>query len=398
LLAYLDCFSGIAGDMFLAALIDAGLPAETLKADLEKLPIGGWRLEVEDVVRCGVGCTLVKVELSEDHQPHRRLSDLLAILEGTDLDEAVLETAGRVFTNLAEAEAKVHRCPVEEVHFHEVGAVDAVVDVVGAVAGLHRLGVEEVVASPVNTGRGMVSTSHGTYPIPGPATLALLEGFPCYAEGPEIELATPTGAALLATLASSAGPMPPMVPRAVGYGAGRAEVEGRPNALRLVLGHRDPLAAGETVVVLETHLDDCSPELFDHVMSRCFAAGALDVSLSPIQMKKTRPGVALTAITPPEAAEAVTDVFFTETTTFGIRRTTTRRVVLDRELLMVQTDWGPVAVKVGRRSGRLVQVAPEFEDCRRIAEAKGIPLRAVQLASETAAMELLGDGGEGAEP
>lgn len=389
MIAYLDCFSGIAGDMFLGALVDAGLSVEDLQSDLGRLPVGGWRLEVEEVDRCGVGCTLVRVEISDKPQPHRRLSDLLAILEGADLGEAVQTTAGRVFTNLAQAEAKVHRCPVEEVHFHEVGAVDAVVDVVGTVAGLQRLGVEEVIASPVNTGRGMVSTSHGTYPVPGPATLALLEGFPCYAEGPEIELATPTGAALLATLASSAGPMPPMVPRAVGYGAGRAEVSDRPNALRVVLGHRDSLAAGETVAVLETHLDDCSPEIFDHIMSRCYAAGALDVSLAPIQMKKSRPGVALTAIAPPEAAEAVTDVLFTETTTFGIRRTTTRRAVLERELLMVQTDWGPVAVKVGRRSGRLLQVAPEYEDCRRIAETKGLPLRNVQKAAETAALDLL---------
>jgi uncharacterized protein (DUF111 family) len=180
-----------------------------------------------------------------------------------------------------------------------------------------------------------------------------------------------------------------MVPTAVGYGAGQADLADRPNALRLVLGHRDPLAAGEKVAVLETHLDDCSPELFEHVMNRCFTAGALDVSLSPIQMKKTRPGMALTVIAPPEAAEAVTDILFAETSTFGIRRTTTRRVVLDREILMVQTLWGPVAVKIGRQAGRLLQVAPEYEDCRRIAETKAVPLRGVQQAAEKAARELL---------
>lgn len=388
-IAYLDCFSGIAGDMFLGALIDVGLPFDALKADLETLPVSGWSLNVGEVMRCGVGCTLVEVEISESRQPHRKLSDLLTIIEGASLPDAVRSTSSSVFTNLAEAEAKVHRCPVEEVHFHEVGAVDAIVDVVGTVAGLHRLGVEEVIASAVNTGSGMVSTSHGTYPVPGPATLALLEGFPCYAEGPAIELATPTGAALLITLASSTGPMPPMVPKAVGYGAGQADLADRPNALRLVLGHRDPLAAGEAVVVLETHLDDCSPELFDHVMNRCFAVGALDVSLSPIQMKKTRPGVALTVIAPPEAVEAVTDVLFTETTTFGIRRTTTRRVVLDREVLMVQTQWGPVAVKIGRRGGRILHAAPEYEDCRRIAETKAVPLRTIQQAAERAAWDIL---------
>ncbi len=340
-----------------------------------------------------MGCTLATVEVTDPHPPHRRLADLLGIVEGADLPGAVTSSAAQVFTRLAEAEARVHRCPVEEVHFHEVGAVDAIVDVVGTIAGLYRLGVEELVASPVNTGRGTVSMDHGTYPVPGPATLALLEGFPCYAEGPEMELATPTGAALVTTLASSAGPMPPLVAQAVGYGAGQADLAGRPNALRLVLGRRDPLAAGETVVVLETHLDDCSPELFDYVTARCFEAGALDVALSPLQMKKNRPGVALTAICPPDATEAVTKVLFAETTTFGVRRTATRRVVLDREVLMVESPWGPVTVKVGRRAGRLLQVAPEYEDCRRVAETKAVALRTVQKTVERIAWELLEPGG-----
>lgn len=389
-LAYCDCFSGVAGDMFLGALLDAGLAVDTLRADLDALGVAGWSLDVAQVERCGVGCTLATVELTEDPKPHRRLADLLSIVEGADLPDPIRETAARVFRRLAEAEAHVHRCPPEEVHFHEVGAVDAIVDVVGTVAGFHRLGVEEIIASPVNTGSGTVSTAHGILPVPAPATLALLEGFPCYAEGPRLELATPTGVALLTTLASSSGPMPLMTPHAVGYGAGQAVVAERPNALRLVLGRRDPLAAGETVVVLETHLDDCSPELFDHIMNRCFAAGALDVSLTPIQMKKTRPAVALSAITPPEAAEAVTDVLLAETTTFGIRRTTTRRIVLDREVLSAQTPWGPVSVKVGRRAGRILQVAPEYEDCRRIAQDKSVPLRTVQRAAEAEAWRLLG--------
>lgn len=389
MLAYIDCFSGVAGDMFLGALIDAGLPLENLLSDLEALGLGGWSLNAHEVVRCGVGATMVEVDADGGGHPHRRLSDLLAIVEGAELPDEVKATAGRVFTNLAEAEAKVHGCEVDEVHFHEVGAVDAIIDVVGTVAGFHRLGVSEIMASAVNTGSGSVETAHGTYPVPGPATLALLEGFPCYAEGPALELATPTGAALLTTLAAQAGPMPPVVPKVVGYGAGQADPPGRPNVLRLVLGQRDPLAAGEAVVVLETFLDDCSPELFDHVMNRCFAAGALDVSISPIQMKKTRPAVALSVIAPPEAAETVTDVLFAETTTFGLRRTATRRVVLDRELLMVETPWGPVAVKIGRRSGRILQVAPEYEDCRRVAETKAVPLRSVQQAAEQLARRLL---------
>lgn len=392
MIAYLDCYSGVAGDMFLGALLDAGLPAESLRADLACLPVSGWSLEVSEVMRCGVGCTLAAVVVREGGHPHRRLKDLLDIVGGAELPEPVKETASRVFRRLAEAEARVHRCGVEEVHFHEVGALDAVVDVVGTVAGFWRLGVEEVVSSPVNTGGGTVSTSHGTYPVPAPATLALLEGFPCFSEGPPFETATPTGAALLTTLATSTGPMPPMVPLSVGYGAGQADPQGRPNALRLVLGRRDPLASGETVVVLETVLDDCSPELFDHVVSRCLAAGALDVALTPVQMKKTRPGVALTAIAPPEAADGLTEVLFAETTTFGIRRTTTRRVVLDRELIEVETPWGPVAVKVGRRAGRILQVAPEYEDCRQVAELKGVSLREVQRAAENTARELLGGG------
>ena len=388
-IAYCDCFSGVAGDMFLGALLDAGLPADTLRADLETLGVGGWRLEVAEVERCGIGCTLATVEITADEQSHRRLSDILSIVDGADLPEEVRAGAAHVFTRLAEAEARVHRCPVDEVRFHEVGAIDAIVDVVGTVAGFHRLGVDEIIASPVNTGSGTVKAAHGALPVPGPATIELLAGFSCYAEGPPLELATPTGAALLTTLASSSGLMPPMVPQAVGYGAGQAEVAERPNALRIILGERDPLAAGETVVVLETHIDDCSPEVFDHLMNRCFAAGALDVGLTPIQMKKNRPAVALTAITPPEAAEAVTDVLFAETTTFGIRRTTTRRIVLDRELLTVETPWGPVAVKVGRRAGRLLQVAPEYEDCRRIAEDKALALRTVQRVAETEAWNTL---------
>ncbi len=384
-IAYCDCFSGVAGDMFLGALLDAGLPADTLRADLETLGVGGWRLEVTEVERCGIGCTLATVVITADEQSHRRLSDILSIVDGADLPEEVRAGAAHVFTRLAEAEARVHRCPVDEVRFHEVGAIDAIVDVVGTVAGFHRLGVDEIIASPVNPGSGTVQAAHGTLPVPGPATIELLSGFSCYAEGPPLELATPTGAALLTTLASSSGLMPPMVPQAVGYGAGQAEVAERPNALRIILGERDPLAAGETVVVLETHIDDCSPEVFDHLMNRCFAAGALDVGLTPMQMKKNRPGVALTAVTPPEAAESVTDVLFAETTTFGIRRTTTRRIVLDRERLTVETPWGPVAVKIGRRAGRLLNVAPEYEDCRRIAEDKDLALRTVQRVAETEA-------------
>ena len=381
-IAYLDCFSGISGNMLLGALIDAGLSIDDLRADLARLPLKGYELKAERVTKRGIAATHVEVATGHEHA-HRGIKDILQIIEQSTLPKEVTDCSRRIFTRLAEAEARVHGQPVDEVHFHEVGAVDAIVDVVGACCGLHRLGIAEVHASPVPLGGGWVETAHGRLPIPAPATAELLKNVPAYGGPVDAELVTPTGAAILTTLARSYGPMPGITVRAVGWGAGTKDLP-HPNALRVFIGEMAAAPMEQRLVALETNLDDMNPEFFDYLMDRLFAAGALDVFYTSILMKKSRPATLITVLTDAAKTNALRDVIFRETTTLGIRSYEVTRLCLDREWHEVETEFGPVRVKVGRAGGDIVTAAPEYEDCRRLARESGTPVKAVYQAALSA--------------
>jgi pyridinium-3,5-bisthiocarboxylic acid mononucleotide nickel chelatase len=391
-LVYFDCASGASGDMLLGALVDLGLPLDVLRQELAKLPLGGYRLEARAVDRSGLRATKVDVVIDgrdthhHDHPPdhphghdHRGLGEILDLIGGSALDPAVKDRAAALFRRLAEAEAAVHGTSPEEVHFHEVGAVDSIVDIVGGVCGLAWLGADRAFASPLNVGTGSVTMSHGTFSVPPPATARLLHGVPVYGAG-EGELLTPTGALLVTTFATAYGPLPPLRLEGVGHGAGTRDTPGRPNVLRVIVGE-EAAGAGQRVMVLETEIDDMPAQIYGFLMDRLFGAGALDVFYTAIQMKKGRPGLLVTALCDPSRREALEEVLFTETTTLGVRRQEWDRTALERDRVTVETPHGPVAIKRGRRGGRVYNAQPEFEDCRRIAEAQGVPVKEVWAAA-----------------
>ncbi|GFN23098.1 nickel pincer cofactor biosynthesis protein LarC [Thermanaeromonas sp. C210] len=388
-IAYFDCFSGISGDMCLGAILSCGLPPGELSAGLKSLPLEGWELEVRPSQQHGLVGTDVLVRV-EGPQPHRHLAEVVETINSSSLPAEVREKAVAVFRRLAAAEARVHGTDPDHVHFHEVGAVDAIVDVVGTCWGLHALGVEEVYASPLPLGSGWVRCHHGHLPVPAPATVYLLEGYPVYGSDIQAELVTPTGAALITTLARSFGPPPAMRLEACGYGAGKTPLP-RPNFLRLLIG--DPSrdrAVGEEVMVVETTLDDMNPEFLPYLVEQLLAAGALDAFFTPVYMKKGRPGVVVTALCPESSLEGITAVFFRHSTTLGVRIRREDRVVAAREIVTVQTPYGPIEVKwaappAGAPGGTVFNVAPEFESCRRAAEERGVPLKEVYLAALAAA-------------
>lgn len=387
-IAYFDCFSGVSGDMTLGALLEAGLPLDDLQAALAALGVDGLTVTAQKVKRRGFAATQVRVAAGHAPPGRRSLSDILRLLAASRLDPAVKADAGRVFTRLAEAEAAAHGIAVEEVHFHEVGALDAIADIVGAAFGLRRLGIDEVVASPLNTGSGFVEGAHGRMPVPAPGTARLLLGLPSYSSGIQAELTTPTGAALMATLAGRFGPLPSMAVQAIGYGAGARELEEQPNVLRVVVG--EAAGAGleaDTVSLLETNLDDMNPQFFEHLLDQLFAAGALDVWMTPVTMKKSRPAVALSVLCPPEAARRLAGLVLEGTTSFGVRLASVERLKLQRQVVDVETPYGPAQVKVGRRGQRVVHVSPEYEACRRLAAVTGRPLAEVFDAARRAGWE-----------
>lgn len=377
---YFDCFAGASGDMMLGALVDAGLPLDTLKAWLGTLPLDGWTLRAERVVRQGVSATSVTVvDESHPHRHHHRgLSDIVGIVDRSGLSPTVKARATALFERLAQAEAAVHGIPVDEVHFHEVGAVDSIVDIVGAVAGLEWFGADEVVASPINVGRGTVECAHGTLPVPAPATARLLEGVPVYSAGPEGEMLTPTGALLVTGFATRFGRLPAMRVGRIGYGAGTRITPGWPNVLRLMVGETDEARSRDTVVVVECDIDDMSPQFFGPLMERLLASGAVDVYYTPVQMKKGRPGILVTALAPPDRREGVVATLFRETTTIGVRYHEAGRECLSREFVTVPTRHGDVRIKLARIEGRTVNAMPEFDDCARLAAERGVPVRDVQ--------------------
>ena len=390
-IAYFDCFSGVSGDMTLGALLACGADETELRERLGALNVPGYELHIRRVTRQGITATDVDVHLNEAEQGHgRHLSNIAAILDSSALPPGVRQKALAVFTRLADAEAKIHGTTREQIHFHEVGAVDAIVDIVGSCLLLDMLGVERVVTSSIPCGHGTIKCQHGIMPVPAPATMELLQGFPVHSVDIKGELVTPTGAALLTTLSdpTTAGKMPAMRVLTSGFGAGKKQFKpDMPNLLRVILGETEEAAIGEdktpqTVAVLETNLDDQNPEGFDLLMERAFAAGALDVFFTPIQMKKNRPATLLTVLCPPDKADALAALLFRETGTFGIRAREQRRYTLDRSWRTVTTEFGDIRLKAGTWLGEEVTVAPEYEDCKRAALAHDVPLRRVYEAAQ----------------
>jgi uncharacterized protein (TIGR00299 family) protein len=428
--AYLDCFSGISGDMFLGALLDAGVPARVFEEAVAALNIGA-RLEIKRVTRQGIAAAKVDVFVGDEQElprevywgrqaqaheqshhehdhgaehshnasdvrasrphphkpshPHepdhgRGLKEIREIIRRAAISETAKKTAIAIFENLGAAEAKIHDTSIEKIHFHEVGAVDAMVDIVCAAVGAEALGVDEWVCSPLNVGSGTVKCAHGTLPVPAPATLELLKDAPVYSSGPPVELVTPTGAAIVKTLVKRFGSMPQMRVQSSAYGAGTRDFPDHANALRLTLGETraaDEKHAQQTVTVLEANLDDLSPQVFGYVMDRLLEEGALDAFATAVQMKKSRPGVLLTVLARPEDAERMEKIILAETTTLGVRRREEQRRVLERRLETVKTQWGDVRMKVANLNGRVSHYAPEYEDCRRIAAEQHVPLKRV---------------------
>ena len=391
--AYLDCSSGISGDMFLAVLIDAGVPVDRLFAELKKIPLGFYEFKRTRAGRGGLVGTRVEIR-APGEQPHRTLPDIQNLLVTASLPAKAAAQALMVFDRLAEVEGRLHNLPPGEVHFHEVGAVDAVVDIVGTCVGLELLEISDLVCSPLNVGGGRVEAAHGTLPVPAPATAELLKFLPIYSSGVEGELVTPTGAALVSTLASGFGPLPPMKVNRIGYGAGERDFPGHSNLARLFVGERVETVEGrpgapgdELVSVIEANVDDMSPQLYGYFLEQALAAGALDVTCTATQMKKNRPGLTITILCEPERGDALSQLLFAETTTIGVRIHEARRKVLDRELVTVETPYGAVTVKVARREGKVVNVAPEFDDCQRLAAEQSVPLKQVMAAAGAAYLE-----------
>jgi uncharacterized protein (TIGR00299 family) protein len=417
---YFDCASGAAGDMILGALIDAGVRLDDVRSALGTLAIDPETVWTQRVNRAGIMATKFCVR-SEDvetphvhaegsvhsHQhagaegglahlheaearatdsPHRTLDEIDRLIAGSALSSGGKARAQRLFQRLAAAEAAIHGVSIDQVHLHEVGALDSIIDVVGTVFALEALGVERVVSSPLNVGGGTVRSAHGVYPVPAPATLRLLQGAPVYAGPQQVELVTPTGALLITDYAAEFGSMPAMRPRHIGYGAGSRDFAGTPNVLRAVIGDAESAAAAQVVVVIEAGIDDMNPQLFGVLMDALLAAGALDVYYTPIQMKKNRPGTLLTIVAPPPLREALTAVVFRESTTIGVRFAEMHRECLDRETIVVETPLGPVRVKVARREGVVMNVAPEFDDCVRVAAQHGRPVKDVQALAFQAFM------------
>ena len=448
--AYFDCFAGVSGDMIIGAQLDLGVDLESLKQQLSSLGLDGYQIKSRRVERSGISAAKFDVEVNQAAQPARSLADIRSIIVGSNATDHVKDQAILVFERLADAEARVHGTTPEKIHFHEVGAVDSIIDIVGAMIGFELLGVERFFCSPLRLGSGSVDAQHGRLPIPAPATAELLRGAPVYPGELEGEFVTPTGAAIVATLCEEFGPLPLMKVARVGYGAGSRDPKGFPNALRLMIGeigegdepaspvagamraHRDtdPLqilgpgsaaqterrrqkaetgnqnaegrrqraevyaTSDETIVVIETNIDDMNPQVYRFVMERAFALGALDVFTIPAQMKKDRPGVLLTVLSKPETADATIEMLLVETTTLGVRYYEAKRRVLQRTIETVETEYGRVRIKVARDGARTLHFQPEYEDCAQLAVSANVPLLEVQAAAAAAYRNRLRPDGE----
>jgi uncharacterized protein (TIGR00299 family) protein len=376
-IAYLDCFSGISGDMLLGALLDAGLPFKEMEKAIHSLPLTGYTLHAHKEKRNGLVGTRFIVTVNEETHPHRRLEDIKTIIRKGDLSDTTQEKAIQIFTSIAEEEAKVHDCALDEIQFHEVGAVDSIVDIVGGVFGIAFLEIKSLYVSPLPLGTGFVDTAHGRIPIPAPATIALLKGVPVHHSGLSQEMVTPTGAALVQGLADSFGTMPPMVVKAVGYGVGSRQLPDRPNLLRILIGKQQTDKQVETVVMLEANLDDMNPEWWGYMMEQLLNAGAMDVIFYPVQMKKNRPGIHLEVMGRPQDKEMLMDIIFNETTTLGVRFHYGQRTILNRTIDQINTPWGVMDVKRIARSDGTSFIVPEYEACRKIALTNNLSLKEV---------------------
>jgi uncharacterized protein (TIGR00299 family) protein len=375
-IAYFDCFSGASGDMILGSLIDAGLSSHRLKEELTKLRIPTIRLKVKKVQKGGISATQVIVEGRGEKKPHRNLKEMLKIIDRSGLASELKEKSKEIFQRIASVEAKIHRKPIDQIHFHEIGGLDSIIDIVGSVWGLRQLGIDEVHVSKVNVGTGFVKCEHGILPVPAPATLALIKGKPIYSSGVEKELLTPTGAALLTSLGSQFGQMPPMKVERVGYGAGRDDLP-HPNLLRLVVGTSAVNSGKERVLVVETNIDDMNPQFYDYIMEKLFNMKAQEVFLTPILMKKNRPATLLTVICPPEKLPSVISLLLRETTTLGLRWHEEERACADRDMIIFETKYGKIRFKIAQWEGGVINLSPEYEDCKRLALKRKIPLKDV---------------------
>ena len=383
---YFDCFAGVSGNMILGGLIALGVDREELSRRLETLSPSGFELEIETLNRAGISAVHARV-IVPDETKHRHLSDIEKIIGSSTLSEIVKQRATAVFRRLAEAEAKVHGIGIEKVHFHEVGAMDAIIDIVGACIGFEMLGVERFLGSKIHVGSGFIEMAHGKYPVPPPAVAKLLEGIPFYSTEVTGELATPTGAAIIASVCESFGAMPEMTLERTGYGAGTREYEKFPNVLRLMLGESEKAAvSGESqqLVLLETNIDDLSPQILGYVMERAFEIGALDCWFTPIQMKKNRPAVMLSVLCEIEKRPTMSELIYTETSTLGIRVKLIERECLNREIVRVETVYGAIDVKIGTLAGRVVNAMPEYEQVKKAALENGVPFHSVRDAALSA--------------
>jgi len=386
-IGYFDCFSGVSGDMILGAMVDAGLILDELQAVIASLGVPGIHLEAERVKRGAFVGTKLHVRTEEHGHPHRGLSEIEAILNRAELPSPVRTDANRIFRRLAEAEAAAHGTTPDHIHFHEVGALDAIADIVGAAWGVRRLGLDQIVASALNLGGGFVQGAHGRMPVPAPGTAALLAGVPAFGSAIQAELTTPTGAAILVTLATAFGPMPAMTVRSIGYGAGGRDLPEQPNLLRLVIGETSAALERDHITVMEATIDDMNPQFFEPLMDRLFEAGALDVFLTHVSMKKSRPGTTLTVLASPDVADRCAALILTHSTSFGVRAYTATRWKLPRDIITIPTRYGPVRVKRGWSGDRICILAPEYEDCRRLALAAGLPIQTIHDEARHAATQ-----------
>jgi uncharacterized protein (TIGR00299 family) protein len=400
---YFDCFSGASGDMIVGALIDAGVPLESVRAALGSLAIDRDAVRVERVQRAGIGAAKFHVRgedaghehhhhahggVATEAHGHRTLTQIYTLLDGSRLSPAGKARAKALFARLGEVEGGIHGTAADQVHLHEVGSLDSIVDIVSAVHALEVIGADRIVASPLNVGSGTIRSSHGLYPIPAPATVRLLEGMPVYSGTQRAEMVTPTGALLISEYATEFGGIPPMKIRQIGYGAGARNFDDAPNVLRVLVGESDAAVPSHTVTVIEAEIDDMNPQLFGVVMEKLLAQGALDVFYTPIQMKKNRPGTLLSVIATPSTREALTSTIFQETTTIGVRHREMTRECLDRESQTVDTPYGPIRFKVARRGVEVLNAAPEFDDCVRAANATGRSVKEIQAAATKAWLDI----------
>lgn len=384
---YFHCFSGISGDMLLGSLIDAGIELDELKMELKKLTLEGFELDCKKITKKGISGTMAKVKVNKNHpasKKERTLEDVWQLLDESKLNAGIVDKSKKIFKNLALAEASVHNTSIDKIHFHEVGAIDSIVDIVGSVIGISMFNADKIISSPLHLGKGFVNCSHGLIPVPAPATLELTKNVPVYSRGIESELTTPTGAAIITSLSHSFDDLPPMIPKEIGYGAGDKDIS-QPNLLRLIIGEmkvekeniEEDFTEEDTITVIETNIDDMNPEYLQHFMELCFRNGALDVYYTPVYMKKNRPATLITVLTEPKWENNISDIIFKHTTSLGVRKNTIKRNKLERRSISIDTSLGAAIMKLGYKDNKLYNWTPEYESALDLAKKHDRPLKEV---------------------